>query len=92
MAAIALIVNLLGLPFYGLPVAVVLLFVAISLSTAGIAARWSWVRDERRFRVNTFRCIKCGYNLVGNTSGVCPECGAAISQKIPDVHKIPPPI
>jgi len=20
-------------------------------------------------------CLKCGYNLAGNTSGVCPECG-----------------
>jgi hypothetical protein len=20
-------------------------------------------------------CITCGYNLTGNTSGVCPECG-----------------
>ncbi len=23
-------------------------------------------------------CLKCGYNLTGNTSGVCPECGAKI--------------
>lgn len=22
-------------------------------------------------------CRKCGYNLTGNTSGACPECGAA---------------
>ena len=22
-------------------------------------------------------CIKCGYNLTGNTSGICPECGTA---------------
>jgi hypothetical protein len=21
-------------------------------------------------------CVSCGYNLTGNTSGVCPECGA----------------
>lgn len=20
-------------------------------------------------------CVKCGYNLTGNTTGVCPECG-----------------
>jgi len=20
-------------------------------------------------------CVKCGYNLTGNTSGICPECG-----------------
>ena len=23
-------------------------------------------------------CIGCGYNLTGNVSGVCPECGTAI--------------
>lgn len=27
----------------------------------------------------TRRCVHCGYNLHGNTSGVCPECGHAIS-------------
>jgi hypothetical protein len=23
-------------------------------------------------------CTRCGYNLTGNTSGVCPECGAPV--------------
>ena len=23
-------------------------------------------------------CMKCGYNLTGNTSGICPECGEGI--------------
>ena len=23
-------------------------------------------------------CTKCGYNLTGNVSGVCPECGTRI--------------
>lgn len=23
-------------------------------------------------------CLNCGYNLTGNTSGICPECGTAI--------------
>lgn len=31
----------------------------------------------RRNRHRSGRCIKCGYNLAGNTSGVCPECGTA---------------
>lgn len=29
-------------------------------------------------------CRHCGYNLTGNVSGVCPECGNAITQSIPD--------
>jgi uncharacterized paraquat-inducible protein A len=26
-------------------------------------------------------CIKCGYLLTGNVSGVCPECGSPIEEK-----------
>ncbi|MCK4623880.1 MAG: hypothetical protein KAV00_01105 [Phycisphaerae bacterium] len=29
-------------------------------------------------RMGDSRCLKCGYSLTGNTSGVCPECGEAI--------------
>jgi len=25
-------------------------------------------------------CVKCGYNLTGNLSGVCPECGTKVEQ------------
>jgi hypothetical protein len=31
------------------------------------------VRMKREQRL----CMVCGYNLTGNTSGVCPECGTA---------------
>lgn len=27
------------------------------------------------FRYEDWECRRCGYNLTGNTSGVCPECG-----------------
>jgi hypothetical protein len=33
--------------------------------------RWFWRRHRRR-------CTECGYNLTGNVSGRCPECGTAI--------------
>ena len=26
-------------------------------------------------------CTICGYNLTGNTSGVCPECGTRIARQ-----------
>ena len=29
--------------------------------------------------LNTRNCYQCGYNLTGNTSGRCPECGLTIS-------------
>jgi len=31
------------------------------------------------------RCNQCGYNLTGNTSGVCPECGTPV-QPVPRSH------
>jgi hypothetical protein len=31
---------------------------------------------RRRFRLRRGLCAACGYDLAGNTMGVCPECGA----------------
>src|SRR6185369_12194414 len=36
---------------------------------------WMWHRDRRRIRPGC--CLRCGYDLTGNTSGVCSECGLA---------------
>lgn len=33
---------------------------------------------RRRHRCRVGHCVKCGYNLTGNISGVCPECGTEI--------------
>ena len=43
-------------------------FVLVAVPTAFL-----WWRD--RHRIPPGRCQKCGYNLTGNVSGVCPECG-----------------
>jgi hypothetical protein len=32
----------------------------------------------RKRRAEGSFCSRCGYNLTGNTSGVCPECGSSI--------------
>lgn len=42
----------------------------------GLAARL-----RRRRRVRSGRCAGCRYDLTGNVSGVCPECGATVSTK-----------
>jgi hypothetical protein len=36
--------------------------------------RWRAVRDHN----GPPNCAKCGYNLTGNISGICPECGTPI--------------
>ena len=38
----------------------------------------AWIGPVRRWRLRrTGLCIQCGYNLEGNVSGVCSECGRA---------------
>ncbi len=36
---------------------------------------------RRASRTRRNLCPACGYNLTGNTSGVCPECGTAVAGK-----------
>jgi len=42
------------------------------LAATGIPAYLLWRSDRRR---PLGQCAKCGYDLTGNASGVCPECG-----------------
>lgn len=37
---------------------------------------------RRRRRARRGWCIKCGYDLTGNESGVCPECGKSVTSKL----------
>jgi 4-amino-4-deoxy-L-arabinose transferase-like glycosyltransferase len=37
---------------------------------------YRWRRRIRRQRLH--QCSTCSYDLTGNTSGVCPECGAVV--------------
>ena len=39
------------------------------------AAQWRAAARRGR-RLSHGRCAACGYSLMGNVSGVCPECGA----------------
>lgn len=35
---------------------------------------------RHRYRRRSGLCLKCGYNLKGNQSGTCPECGTKIGK------------
>lgn len=40
---------------------------------------YPWAR--RRLRAAQGLCVKCGYNLTGNVSGRCSECGSTFTQR-----------
>ena len=44
------------------------------------AFRGGYSDAEREDRRKRGCCLKCGYNLRGNTSHVCPECGSPIAK------------
>jgi hypothetical protein len=33
---------------------------------------------QRRMAIKAGHCKKCGYDLTGNSSGICPECGLVV--------------
>jgi hypothetical protein len=47
--------------------------IAVASFRRGLPA---WRELRRRAREASGRCVHCGYDLTGNTSGVCPECGS----------------
>src|SRR5262249_12042127 len=58
-------------PGGNVPIYVIIpLYIPISLSL--VPAIILWRRDQRRIRPGHCRC---GYDLTGNVSGACPECG-----------------
>ena len=42
-----------------------------------LGIHFNWPGFRRRFKPN--ECRHCGYDLTGNVSGVCPECGTPIN-------------
>jgi hypothetical protein len=64
---------------YGLPVAI------IAVVAYAWLARRSGPRAVREIPCPKCgyigHCRKCGYNLTGNVSGICPECGEKVSGK-----------
>ena len=68
------------------PCANLLLLLLINMSTtrtlrrAGLHVGLMGVKPDEIERVlDPNLCKKCGYNLTGNVSGICPECGSELS-------------
>jgi hypothetical protein len=44
-----------------------------------LARLWEWLHTKYYSRSEGV-CRVCSYNLTGNTSGICPECGTAVAE------------
>jgi len=51
----------------------------IPLLLVAVPTTCLWWLDHRRTPPG--RCRECGYNLTGNVSGVCPECGLKVGEQ-----------
>ncbi|MBN2562782.1 MAG: hypothetical protein JXQ75_17805 [Phycisphaerae bacterium] len=72
-----------GVPILPVSGTVLLIFVfyGILLSLSfGIPASMLWWYEWRRIPAG--HCRECGYDLTGNTSGICPECGTPIADDL----------
>lgn len=71
----------LAVHFFKVPAPCLMVPVGIWIAAIGVgvaAARWSRRKDQpERWGVEG-KCESCGYDLTGNTSGKCPECGTHI--------------
>ena len=69
-----------SLPDFALPAAIA----ATAALPMWQAIRFTARRLARQRRRRVGLCTSCGYDLTGNVSGVCPECGRAVV-----VHEVP---
>jgi hypothetical protein len=51
----------------------------------GLIAVAYWVRPKRAAGL----CAKCDYNLTGNVSGICPECGTPVPLSTSNEPSVP---
>ena len=60
--------------------------VTSTLRRAGLRVGLMGVKEDDLERVlNPALCTHCGYDLTGNVSGICPECGSQLERDTPAV-------
>lgn len=52
----------------------------------GLFIGWVVWKIGNRKRAGSNTCPTCDYNLTGNVSGICPECGTPIPDEMRDVY------
>lgn len=69
--------SVIQIGMVAIAVGITALYSIVAIRHCVLAMRWL-PRHERWSRKQEGCCLDCGYNLKGNTSGICPECGKEI--------------
>lgn len=59
----------------------------LTIPCVAIRIRWIHQRARHNAPATVPRCSRCGYELRGNRSGTCPECGRAVDPPVADSMK-----
>ena len=68
-----------GMIYWFLPMTVVFGFVAYGSVALGLMSGIIYIRMRYWPRYPHGHCAQCGYDLTGNVSGTCPECGTSLT-------------
>ena len=63
-------------PYAGRPAIQIVLPLWLFFTPLFLPTAFLWWLDRRR--IPSGHCQRCNYDLTGNVSGVCPECGSAV--------------
>ena len=53
---------------------------AVAIVPPAIIVIWRRAKYRRNVEGSKFQCNHCGYDLTGNVSGACPECGTPVGK------------
>ena len=68
----------IALLFVAFSAMIILLLVSMGPVLGLVIATWMMRVADRRMKIPIGQCQQCGYDLTGNVSGRCPECGRTI--------------
>lgn len=75
-----------SVPSLSVSIITIMVYTAAGTVAALIAASWKdiqkrWAQSSRRRRRSLGRCEVCNYDLTGNTTGICSECGNKVEDE-----------
>jgi hypothetical protein len=94
LCVLVLVLGVAGACYVAAPVVrstwpLMLVALAVAIAFAGVRTVLYAKRELPAARRKLGLCERCGYDLTGNVSGVCPECGSGAGWRAIDAAPLP---